>query len=62
MKKFTVTLTKDERDELERIASKGKHKSQKVINALILVMAGTWKLAEHGGNRAERAYWSVPES
>jgi len=38
MKKFTVTLTKDERDELERIASKGKHKSQKVINALILCL------------------------
>jgi len=37
MKKFTVTLTKDERDELERIASRGKHKSQKVINALILL-------------------------
>jgi len=37
MKKFTVALTKDERDELERIASKGKHKSQKVINALILL-------------------------
>jgi hypothetical protein len=37
MKKFTVTLTKDERNELKQITSKGKHKSQKVINALILL-------------------------
>jgi len=37
MKKFTVTLTKDERKELKQITSKGKHKSQKVINSLILL-------------------------
>jgi hypothetical protein len=37
MKKFTVTLTADEREELKQITSKGKHKSQKVINALILL-------------------------
>ena len=37
MKKYTVTLTKGERNELKEIASKGKHKSQKVINALILL-------------------------
>jgi hypothetical protein len=37
MKKYTVTLTKDERIELTTLASKGKHKSQKVINALILL-------------------------
>jgi hypothetical protein len=37
MKKYTVTLTKDERNYLEGISSKGKHKSQKVINALILL-------------------------
>jgi len=37
MKKYTVTLTKDERDFLEGITSRGKHKSQKVINALILL-------------------------
>ena len=36
MKKFTVTLTQEER-ELKQIASKGKHKSQKVINSLILL-------------------------
>ena len=37
MKKYTVTLTKDERDNLKAIASKGSHKSQKVINGLILM-------------------------
>lgn len=37
MKKFTVTLTKDERAELKKISSKGKHRSQKVLNALILL-------------------------
>ena len=37
MKKYTVTLTKGERNDLKKIASKGKHKSQKVINALILL-------------------------
>lgn len=37
MKKFIVTLTKGEREELKQITSKGKHKSQKVINALILL-------------------------
>lgn len=37
MKKYTVTLTKEERASLEKISSKGSHKSQKVINALILL-------------------------
>ena len=37
IKKFTVTLTKDEREELKQITSQGKHKSQKVINALVLL-------------------------
>lgn len=37
MKKYTVTLTKDERVALNQIVSKGTHKSQKVINALILL-------------------------
>ena len=37
MKKYIVTLTKDERNSLKKITSKGKHKSQKIINALILL-------------------------
>jgi transposase len=37
MKKYTVTLTKDERKDLETITQKGSHRSQKVLNALILM-------------------------
>ena len=37
MKKYIVTLTKDERESLNALTLKGKHKSQKVINALILL-------------------------
>ena len=37
MKKFTVTLTKEECSELIKIASKGKHRSQKVLNSLVLL-------------------------
>lgn len=37
MKKFIVTLTNEERNELKKITSKGKHRSQKVINSLILL-------------------------
>ena len=32
MRKHVVTLTRDERDSLSEIASKGKHPSQKVLN------------------------------
>lgn len=37
MKKYKVTLTKEERQELTSIVQKGKHRSQKVLNALILI-------------------------
>ena len=37
MKKYIVTLTKDERETLRALTSKGKHKSQKILNALILL-------------------------
>ena len=37
MKRYKVTLNLDEREELKTITSKGSHKSQKVINALILL-------------------------
>ena len=37
MKKYIVTLTADERRKLTEIISKGKHKSQKIINSLILL-------------------------
>jgi len=37
VKRYRVTLEREERDELERITRKGSHQSQKVINALILL-------------------------
>jgi len=37
MKKYIVTLTQEERRILSDIASKGKQRSQKVLNALILL-------------------------
>ena len=37
MKKYTVTLTEEERNFLAEMTSKGKHRSQKVLNALTLL-------------------------
>ena len=37
MKKYIVTLTNDERDSLGILASKGNHRSQRILNALILL-------------------------
>jgi hypothetical protein len=37
MKKYLVTLTKEERESLSALSSKGKSKSQKIINSLILL-------------------------
>lgn len=37
MKKFIVTLNENERRQLNNLTSKGKHRSQKVLNALILL-------------------------
>lgn len=37
MSKYIVTLTKEEREHLSDLSSKGEHKSQKILNALILL-------------------------
>src|SRR5699024_9625105 len=44
MKRYKVTLKEEERQELEAITRKGSHKSQKVINALVLLNCdeGEW--------------------
>ena len=41
MKKYVVTLTKDEREILNNLVSKGKHQSQKILNSLILLDCDT---------------------
>ena len=51
MKKYIVTLTEEERKTLSDIASKGKQRSQKILNALILL--GSYKgdyQTEHSTN------------
>jgi len=37
MKKYIVTLTKNERELLDELTSKGKHRSQKILTALVLL-------------------------
>lgn len=37
MRKFIVTLTEEERNYLTQITSKGKHRTQKILNALTLL-------------------------
>jgi len=37
MKKFIVTLTEEERKFMTELTSKGKHRSQKILNALTLL-------------------------
>lgn len=37
MIRYTVTLTEDERKSLHELVSKGKHNSQQILNALILL-------------------------
>ena len=46
MKKYIVTLTEDEREALVILTSKGKHKSQKILNALILLGCDESKFQE----------------
>ena len=47
MKRYVVTLEKDERDELTGITRKGSHQSQKVLNALILLNSDEGEFNEH---------------
>jgi len=46
MNRYTVTLTKDEREILFELTSKGKHNSQKTLNSLILLNCdkGEWNV------------------
>ena len=55
MKKFIVTLEKNERRQLNRLTSKGKHRSQKVLNALILLACDEGAHQERRSTNAEIA-------
>lgn len=56
MKKYIVTLTAEERDHLETLVSKGKHRSQKMLNALILLGCDEGPAQSHRSTNAELAH------
>ena len=47
MKKYRVTLRKEERDMLEAMVQKGSHRSQKVLNALVLLNCDEGRFQDH---------------
>ena len=53
MKKYTVTLTEEERNYLTEMTSKGKHRSQKVLNALTLLACDEGKYQKLRSTNAE---------
>ncbi len=55
MKRYTVHLEADERAELEAVTRKGSHRSQKVINALVLLNCDKGNLNESYKTGAEIA-------
>ena len=55
MKKYKVTLTKDERENLENITRKGSHRSQKVLNALVLLGCDEGKFQDRRAKNEEIA-------
>jgi len=55
MKKYIVVLTKDEREILGRFISKGKHRSQKILNALILLGCDVGELQTNRSTNQEMA-------
>jgi transposase len=55
MKKYIVTLTNDERRELIELTSKGKHRSQKILNALILLACDEGEFQKKGSTNKQIA-------
>ena len=55
MKKYKVTLEKEEREALQEITEKGSHKSQKVLNALILLNCDEGEFQQRRGKNSEIA-------
>lgn len=53
MATYTVTLTQEERNELKSITEKGSHKSQKVLNALILLNCDRGEFQKHYSKNEE---------
>jgi len=55
MKKYAVTLTEDERKILGALVSKGTHKSQKILNALLLLDCDVGEFQENRSTNEEIA-------
>lgn len=55
MKKYVVTLTGEEREALGALTSKGKHRSQKILNALILLGCDAGELQTKRSTNEEMA-------
>lgn len=55
MKKYKVTLTQNKQDYLKTVTSKGNHKSQKVINALILLNCDAGEFQKNRSKNADIA-------
>jgi len=55
MKTYKVTLMQEEREELKSIASTGSHRSQKILNALILLNCDEGKYRESRTTNEEMA-------
>ena len=55
MKKYTVILTQDEKKNLETITRKGSHRSQKVLNALILLVCAEGEFQDRRAKNEEIA-------
>jgi len=53
MKKYIVTLTEEERNSLTEMTSKGRHMSQKVLNALTLLACDEGKYQKLRSTNAE---------
>lgn len=47
MRKYKINLTQEEREELLKITQKGKHRSQKILNALILLSCDEGEFQEN---------------
>lgn len=45
--RYKVTLSRQEREELEEIATRGRHSSQKILNALILLSCDEGRYQKH---------------
>ena len=56
MKKFIVTLTKEERELLTELTSKGKHRSQKILNALTLLACDEGELQQKRSKDISASY------